>query len=293
MASIDELALVHTPDYVKQVEQAAKHAPFYMDMDTPVSAESYDIARLAAGGTMQCVDSLCRGELRKIFAFVRPPGHHADRKSAGGFCLFNNVALAAAYARARHKLDRIAIIDTDVHHGNGTQAIFYRDPQALYISSHQFPFYPGTGDFDETGDGPGSGYTLNFPMPEGSGDSTFIPVYANIISAVLDQYAPQIILVSSGFDGHFRDPIGGLSFTSAGYGAVAAHLIKAAERNCEGKILFVLEGGYNYDALQECARNTLIEMETKCSQAHSVRESPLFAEISRQSAKFVRGQWKW
>jgi acetoin utilization deacetylase AcuC-like enzyme len=222
-----------------------------------------------------------------------PPGRHADYETASGFCLFNNAALAAAYARKAYKLERIAIVDIDVHHGNGTQSTFYDDPQVLYISSHQFPYYPGSGNFDEVGTGKGEGYTLNFPLPEATGDSIFIPIYSKIVANVLNQFSPQLILVSAGFDGHFRDPLGGLALTHAGYASAAASLIKAADQECKGRICFVLEGGYNLQALQECAHATLIEMEKKNPVELPVREGSLFREISRQAAKFSRGLWKW
>jgi len=290
-ASLEELELVHHPFHVQRIEQAASRAPAYLDLDTSVSAESYTTALLAAGGVFECVDTLFSGKLRRVFAFIRPPGHHAAQEIARGFCLFNNVALAAAYARAKHRIERVAIADFDVHHGDGTQSCFYSTPHVLYISTHQFPFYPGTGDFSETGKGEGKGYTLNFPLPEGTGDSGFVPIYSKIASAVLDQYKPQLILVSAGFDGHYKDPLGGLALTHAGYASAAASLILAAERCCAGKICFVLEGGYSLEALKDCSRAIMAEMQKQRPVESPVRESALFAEISRNAARFSR--WKW
>jgi len=292
-ASMDELGLVHTPALVERIEQAARRAPSYLDLDTPVSTESYQTALLAAGGVLECVDSVCSGKLRRVFAFVRPPGHHAGSESARGFCLFNNVAVAAAYARTKHTLQRLAVVDIDVHHGNGTQSCFYSDPTILYISSHQFPFYPGSGNFDEVGTGEGKGYTINFPLPAGTGDSNFVLIYSKIISNILDQFAPQLILVSAGFDGHFRDPLGGWSLTHAGYASAAASLMLAAERWCDGKICFVLEGGYNLQALTDCARAIMVAMEQPSPKELSAREGSVFREISRQAAKCAAGLWKW
>jgi len=291
IATSEELELIHDPVHVRRIEQASGRAPAYLDFDTSVSSESYWTALLAAGGTLECVDSLFSGKLRRAFAFVRPPGHHANGESARGFCLFNNVALAAAYARIKYRLERIAIVDFDVHHGDGTQACFYEIPEVLYISTHQFPFYPGTGDFDEVGKGEGKGYSLNFPLPEGTGNSSFVPIYSKIISSVLDQFEPQLILVSAGFDAHFKDPLGGLALTHAGYGSAAASLMLAAERWCNGRICFVLEGGYSLEGLKDSSRAVLIEMEKKRPDEISVREGALFKEISQKAAKFSR--WKW
>ncbi len=293
LASGDELELIHSASLVERIKQAAEQAPSYVDFDTPISTESYQTALLAVGGVLQCVDSICSGSVRRIIAFIRPPGHHASRERATGFCLFNNVAVAAAYARTEYKLERIAIVDFDVHHGNGTQSCFYSDPGILYISSHQFPFYPGSGDYNEAGRGEGKGYTLNFPLPERAGDSSFVPIYSNIVSKVLDQFGPQLILVSAGFDGHFRDPVGGLCLTHAGYASAAASLMRAADRWCAGKICFVLEGGYSVQALKDCVRAIMVEMEAESPRELPVRESGVFREISKQAGKFAAGLWKW
>jgi acetoin utilization deacetylase AcuC-like enzyme len=290
-ATIDELELVHHPIHIQRIQHASHYAPTSLDMDTSVSAESYRTALLAAGGVLECIDALCSGRLRRIFAFVRPPGHHADAESARGFCLFNNVALAAAYARMKHKIQRVAVADFDVHHGDGTQSCFYGVHDVLYISTHQFPFYPGTGDFDEVGSGDGKGYTLNFPLPESTGDSSFVPIYSKLVSAVLDQFKPQLILVSAGLDGYYRDPVGGLALTPAGYASAAASLILAAERWCNGRICFVLEGGYSMQGLRDCVQAILTEMEKNHPHELAVREGVIFKEISRKAAKFSR--WKW
>ncbi len=292
-ANAEELQLVHAPIHLERVEQAAKRAPVYLDPDTLVSTDSYETALLAAGGVLQCIDSIFSGRLRRIFAFVRPPGHHAGHDKARGFCLFNNVAVAAAYARSKYRLERLAIVDFDVHHGNGTQSSFYDDPSILYISSHQYPFYPGSGFFNEAGRGTGKGYTLNFPLPEGSGDSNFIPIYSKIVPAVLAQYSPQLIIVSAGFDGHYCDSLGGLSLTHSGYAAAAASLIASAERLCEGKICFVLEGGYSSQGLKDSIGAIMTEMEKQSPRETPIREGDLFPEISKRAAKSTGGLWKW
>ena len=292
-ATPDELQLIHTLAHIERIYQAAQQAPCSLDFDTSVSSESYNVAILAAGGALQCMDSLCRGELRRIFAFIRPPGHHAGPESAEGFCLFNNIALAAAYARSKYKIERVAIVDIDVHHGNGTQSCFYSDPNILYISTHQYPFYPGSGHYNERGEGEGKGYTLNFPLPKGTDDSSFIPIYSKIIPEILSQYAPQLILVSAGFDGHFNDPLGELSITSAGYASAAASLMLAAERSCGGRICFILEGGYHMQALQECVHFVMTQMAKQDPEELPIQESLLFQEISNQAVLYGAGRWKW
>ena len=292
-AQMDELELVHHREHLEHVKQAAMRAPSYLDPDTVVSSESYRTGLFAAGGVLECVDAICKGSLRRAFAFVRPPGHHAEPAKAMGFCLFNNVALAAAYARVVYHLERVAVIDNDLHHGNGTQAIFYDDPHVLYISSHQFPFYPGTGNFDEVGCKEGKNYTLNFPLLAGTQDSTFVPIYSKIVRPILEQYQPQLILVSAGFDAHFKDPLGGLRITQDGYASSSASLIRAAEHCCGGRICFVLEGGYSYEALIECTQAVMAEMEKKNPQELELRESPLFHLISRRLKEIAGSLWKW
>lgn len=292
-AQQEELELVHTPGHVERVERAALKAPSYLDADTVVSSESYRIGLYAAGGVLECVRALCEGPLTRAFAFVRPPGHHAEPSRAMGFCLFNNVALAAAYARTRYGLKRIAVVDIDLHHGNGTQAAFYRDPSVLYLSSHQYPYYPGSGAFDETGEKDGKGYTLNFPLPAGTGDDVFAPLYSRIAVRILEQFEPELILVSTGFDAYFQDPLGGLAVTRLGYAAAAAALIRAADTCCRGKICFVLEGGYSHEGLRQCTEAVLAEMEHENPPGARIEESPLFQDLSRKAKSSFGNQWKW
>jgi acetoin utilization deacetylase AcuC-like enzyme len=292
-AQQEELELVHHPAHVERVEKAARRAPAYLDPDTVVSTESYRTGLYAAGGVLECVDAICKGNLIRGFAFVRPPGHHAEPNKAMGFCLFNNVALAAAFARRRYGFERIAIVDVDLHHGNGTQAAFYEDPGVLYISTHQYPFYPGTGNFDEVGLKEGKGYTLNLPLPSGTGDETFAPLYTHVVAPILEQYKPQLILVSTGFDAYFQDPLGGLSVTRKGYASAAASLIRAARLSCEGKICFVLEGGYSVEGLQECTKAVLLEMEETAPPQAVPVENQLFHEISEKARRSFGDLWHW
>jgi acetoin utilization deacetylase AcuC-like enzyme len=292
-ATAEQLELIHSRAHIEGVQQAAQHAPCYLDPDTSVCTDSYDIALLAAGSIVACVDAICNRETDRAFAFVRPPGHHAEPDKAMGFCLFNNIALGAAHLRSEHRLDRVAIVDIDLHHGNGTQAMFYDDPHVLYISTHQYPYYPGTGALAELGIRNGRGYTINFPLPAGAGDSVFVPIYARIVSAILEQFRPQFILVSAGFDALLSDPLGGLAVSAAGYASVAASLLKAADKCCSGRICFVLEGGYSPTGLQECTTAVMTEMESDNPKELAFPGDSLFRTISHEAGELLGDQWKW
>jgi acetoin utilization deacetylase AcuC-like enzyme len=224
-----------------------------LDADTFTSPESYEIALLAAGAAVQAVEHALDAK-EAAFALVRPPGHHAEREQAMGFCLFNNVAVAAGAALARG-LSRVAVVDIDVHHGNGTQWIFYDDPRVLYVSTHQFPFYPGTGAADEIGRGAGEGYTFNVPLEAGATDADYAAAYL-AIAAVIEQYAPELLLISAGYDAHVDDPLASMRMSTAGYGAVIA-ILKGAAVKAKCPIALVTEGGYDLDAFRECLDATL------------------------------------
>ena len=245
-ATRDELLRVHAPAYVDAMERTSGRA-VALDPDTFTSPESWEIALLAAGAAVQAAEHALttRGA---SFALVRPPGHHAERDRAMGFCLFNNVAVAAAAALAGG-LSRVAVVDIDVHHGNGTQWMFYDDSRVLYVSTHQFPFYPGTGAADEIGRSAGEGYTLNVPLEAGATDADYDRVYS-VIGGVLDEFGPELLLVSAGFDAHADDPLASMRVTTAGYANIVAHLKRAADRHCP--IALVTEGGYDLDALGAC-----------------------------------------
>jgi acetoin utilization deacetylase AcuC-like enzyme len=246
-ATREELLRVHDAAHVDAME-ATRGRAVMLDADTFTSPESYEIALLAAGAAVQAAEhALDTGET--AFALVRPPGHHAERDKPMGFCLFNNVAVAAAAAIARG-LARVAVVDIDVHHGNGTQWMFYADPKVLYVSTHQFPFYPGTGAADERGTGAGKGYTFNVPLPAGATDADYAAAYQTIAYVVYD-YAPELLLVSAGFDAHEDDPLASMRMTAQGYGAVVKSLADAAVRaGCP--MALVTEGGYDLDALRAC-----------------------------------------
>lgn len=260
LATPDELALVHDPLYIRQVANT-EGVPFSrLDMDTGLSARSYGTARLAAGGLLQAVDALLDPKSSgptAVFGLVRPPGHHAEADRGMGFCLFNNIAIAARYAREQHGLKRVLIVDWDLHHGNGTQRSFYDDPSVLYFSSHQYPHYPGTGNFDQTGSGKGAGYTVNAPFPAGFGDAEYAAVYDAVLRPIALEYQPELVLVSAGFDPYIKDPLGGMELSGAGFGAIAAIVRGIAEKTCGGRVLLALEGGYDPEGLREGVRTVL------------------------------------
>jgi acetoin utilization deacetylase AcuC-like enzyme len=247
-ASDEELTRVHDPRFVAWLRSVGGEEG-YLDADTYVAPESVEVAELAAGGTVAMVDALIDGPIKRGVALVRPPGHHARPAHAMGFCLLNNVAIAAAHARARG-VDRVAVIDWDVHHGNGTQETFYADPHVLYVSTHQFPFYPGTGAVLETGEKEGKGFTVNVPMTAGGGDAIYRGAFERVILPVLEEYEPELLLVSAGFDASARDPLAEMTLGADAFGWMARELRRVADASAHGRIALVLEGGYDLVALE-------------------------------------------
>ena len=258
-AADEELALVHPAAHIERVAASAGRARVVFDPDTATSAESWEAARLAAGSLLVVCEAVLAGQVQNGFALVRPPGHHAERERAMGFCLFNNVALAAAWLKT-HGVERVAIIDWDLHHGNGTQHCFERDPDVLYVSTHQYPYYPGTGAADEVGQGAGAGRTLNLPFPAGFGDAEYVRAFTEVVAPVVRQFAPGFVLVSAGFDCDHRDPLGGMEVTPAGFAAMAHASVALARESAGGRIAAVLEGGYDLAAIVEGVDATLAAM---------------------------------
>jgi acetoin utilization deacetylase AcuC-like enzyme len=286
-ATDEELERVHDADFVKWLRTLrGEHG--YIDADTFVGSESVAIAELAVGGTIDLVDALIDGPVKRGVALVRPPGHHARPGQAMGFCLLNNVALAAAHARARG-LSRVAIVDWDVHHGNGTQEAFLTDPHVLYISTHQFPFYPGTGDVLEIGEGEGEGFTLNVPLTAGGGDAVYRGAFERVILPVLEEYQPELILVSAGFDAAARDPLAEMALSAGAFGWMGQALRRVADRTAEGRIALVLEGGYDLVALESgllAATRGIVE-----GTAVEIARDVDHEDIARAS-RVAKGAWR-
>ena len=248
-ASEQELHLIHPLSHIARVQKSAGKSFTQFDSDTVAGARSYEVALGAVGSILEMVDALFSDQIQNGFAFVRPPGHHAEPERAMGFCLFSNIAIAAAYALQKFKIARVLVIDFDVHHGNGTQAAFYDRKDVLYISTHQFPLYPGTGNFSEIGSGSGKGFTLNFPLPAGTDDSTYNLIFQQIIDPVGQAYKPDLILVSAGFDAYTEDPVAGMDVSPKGFAGIVKCILNLADKVCQGKVIFALEGGYHLAGL--------------------------------------------
>jgi acetoin utilization deacetylase AcuC-like enzyme len=250
-ATRDELAAVHDPRYVDALAEICARGGGALDGDTSVVPASWSAALLAAGAAVEATMAVLDGRLRRAFCSVRPPGHHARPRGAMGFCLFDNVAVAAQAAITLGKVQRVAILDWDVHHGNGTQEIFWQRGDVLYASTHQFPFYPGSGKASEVGQGDGAGKTVNCPLAMGAGDQALLAAWRERIRPAFEAHAPELVIISAGFDADGRDPLGGLAVTAAGFETLSAEVVRFAEQACAGRVVSVLEGGYDLDALAE------------------------------------------
>lgn len=269
-ATDEEILRIHDRDYLAMLAETVGRA-VALDADTYTSPQSYEVACVAAGAAVTAVEHVLdagrgRSEVggarsgARAFALVRPPGHHAERNRAMGFCFFNNVAIAAACARARG-VGRLAIVDFDVHHGNGTQWAFYGDASTLFISSHQFPYYPGTGAADEVGTGAGAGFTVNLPLAAGATDADYERVYTSIAFPILRQFEPELILISAGFDAYMNDPLAGMRLTAPYFGRLTASIAAIADEYCEGRIVAVSEGGYDLKGLADSLRATIAALD--------------------------------
>ncbi|MDM8525150.1 histone deacetylase [Desulfococcaceae bacterium HSG8] len=281
-ASEEEILLVHSPDYLKKIAATAGQEHRALTPDTHISPDSYETARLAVGGLSQAISEVVSGKIENAFVLVRPPGHHAEQSRAMGFCLFNNVAAGAMFAREILGISRVLIVDWDVHHGNGTQHAFEHDPTILFFSMHQYPHFPGTGLFTETGRGKGEGFTLNLPLPKGYGDAEYVALFENLLRPVAMEFEPELILVSAGFDTHKADPMGGMRMTPAGFAGLTRSLMQIADICCGGKLVFSLEGGYNTAALSDSLKAVLHELsgQTCC-------------HVSDMAARAARGKTKY
>ena len=259
-ATHKEIETIHSPSYVEFIASTAGQSCVYLDPDTATSPETYEIAKLAVGGVCNAIDEVMEGKVDNAFAFVRPPGHHAEKDTAKGFCVFNNIAIGAMHAILKYNLKRILIVDWDLHHGNGTQHSFYNDPRILYFSTHQYPYYPGTGALQEIGRGPGEGYTINVPLREGAGDADFVKIFRKILQPVALEFKPELILLSAGFDTYFQDPLGGMRVKPEGFANMARILLNIAGTCCQGRFVAVLEGGYHISGLTRSVKAVLEEM---------------------------------
>lgn len=258
-ASDEQLLRVHTRKHLDMVAWAAQNS-LHLDADTYVGNDSERAARLAAGGLCNLVGAVLSGQAANGFALVRPPGHHATPDRGMGFCLYNNVAIAARAARIEHGLERVLIVDFDVHHGNGTQDVFYRDGSVLFFSTHQYPYYPGAGHWNESGREAGVGSTVNVPLPFGVGDAGYAAAFDQVLLPIARRFQPELILVSAGFDAHWNDPLAGMQLSISGYTALVDRLLALADELCAGRLVFVLEGGYHLQVLAHCILNTLRQL---------------------------------
>ena len=248
--TLEQMCYAHIQDHIDRIKQYCENG-LPLDYDTPTSPASYDVARLSTGGVLRAADAVMAETVRNAFALVRPPGHHATPTRAMGFCLFNSVAIAARYLQREHGVGRVAIVDWDVHHGNGTQDIFYDDPSVFFFSAHQVPLYPGTGMADETGTGEAVGTTLNIPMPPGSEPSNYVETFQKVLKPALLDFSPDFLIISAGFDAHRLDPLSAINMTADGFASLTDILCEIAAETCEGRLISALEGGYNLKGLSE------------------------------------------
>ncbi len=294
-ASVAEIERIHDRAYVRSVAATEGREFTRLDPDTAASARTYATARLAAGGTIEAADAVADGRAAGAFALVRPPGHHAEADRAKGFCVFNNVAIAAEHLVRERGFRRVLIADWDLHHGNGTEHAFSSRRDVLFFSTHQVPLYPGTGRATEAGDGEGRGFTVNVPLLAGHGDDDFLSIYATVFSPIAAVYRPDFVLVSAGYDIAAGDPLGGMRVTAAGFRRMAASLVRIAAEHAGGRVLFVLEGGYDLTALRDGVRETLMAMgpagPDDARAAAPISPSPALAAELAPTLEVLREFW--
>jgi acetoin utilization deacetylase AcuC-like enzyme len=278
-----QIETCHSAEHVALIESTSRTNQFALDGDTVTSRDSFSVSLLAVGGFLRLLDAIAAGESRGGFALVRPPGHHARPEQAMGFCLFNTIAIGAEHLKRTHHAERVLVMDWDVHHGNGTQEIFYGDPSVFFISTHQYPFYPGTGAAREVGAGPGEGYTLNIPLPAGCADGEYLAVFRDIIVPAVKSFQPDWLLVSAGFDPHKLDPLGGMGVTETGFSAMARALVRLADECAGSRIAFLLEGGYDLAALSASVAAVLKEIRAPAG------EDALAAAMGERVQPLIKG----
>lgn len=259
-AALEEISWVHTPEYIAYVGRSAGRRLTSFDLDTQATEKTFEVARLGVGGVFSLLDHIWQGPRKRGFACIRPPGHHAEPDKAMGFCIFNNVALGARYLKERYSARRVMIIDIDLHHGNGIQKAFYETDEVLYLSMHHFPAYPGTGNLGEIGAGRGEGFTVNVPLARGQGDKEFAQIIYYLVNPIAQDYRPEIILVSCGFDLYQHDRLGSMMVTPEGYALMTYFLLAIADKVCDGRIAFVMEGGYSLKGIRECGLRVMQEL---------------------------------
>jgi acetoin utilization deacetylase AcuC-like enzyme len=273
-ASVEEISICHSADYIKNVERVCGKGGGHLDADTYTNSYSYEAAITAVGSLIDLTKSVIDGEIKNGFAFLRPPGHHALADRAMGFCIFGNVAVAAKTALKHSSIKKAAIVDFDVHHGNGTQALIENNPDILFISTHQFPFYPGTGAINETGSGDAEGNLINIPLAPNNSDNNYKLIYDEIVIPALKRFKPEIVFVSAGYDAHWNDPLANMGLSLTGYSYLSVLLVKTADELCGGKIIFSLEGGYNLQVLENGVLNSVKALMGKTDFEDPLGQSP-------------------
>lgn len=293
-ATREEITLVHNPRYYEVIKSTRGKPRVFLDQDTSTCPVTFDAAVRASGGIISAADAILQGEIDMAIPLVRPGGHHAEINRAMGFCIFNNNAVGAAHMIVSKGIKRILIVDWDLHHGNGTQNIFYKTSQVLYFSTHQYPYYPGTGGIREVGSGNGEGYTINVPLSPGMGDAEYIKIFFEILKPVVEQYKPEFIMVTAGFDPYFEDPLGGMNVTPRGFAQMARFMKETAEEHCGGKIIFTLAGGYNLDGLWLSSKEVFEELfETKQTDYGDLKAETRADKIIDDVKKIQSAYWKF